>query len=132
MPAPLFRLICVPSALDRAPEGWAVDMLETGEVALQVDAGGLDAVNRVAHELGIYTVRLIRQEADAATEEATVMGYAGGLATVWVAGAFSERVREWARRRGPMTLLVEVDGPLPDEERRRIERFVASLGRQAD
>ena len=31
-----------------------------------------------------------------------------------------------------MTLLVEHDGPLPEEERRRIERFVAILGRQAE
>jgi hypothetical protein len=30
-----------------------------------------------------------------------------------------------------MTLLVEHDGPLPEQERRRIERFVATLGRQA-
>ena len=33
---------------------------------------------------------------------------------------------------GPMTLLVEVAGPLADDERRRIERFVALLGRQAE
>jgi hypothetical protein len=31
-----------------------------------------------------------------------------------------------------MTLLVEPAGPLPEEERRRIERFVAILGRQSE
>ncbi len=31
-----------------------------------------------------------------------------------------------------MTLLVEADGALSDDERRRIERFVALLGRQAE
>ena len=31
-----------------------------------------------------------------------------------------------------MTLLVEASGPLSTEERRRIDRFVAILGRQAE
>ena len=31
-----------------------------------------------------------------------------------------------------MTLLVEVDGALPEVERRRIERFLAILGRQSE
>jgi hypothetical protein len=31
-----------------------------------------------------------------------------------------------------MTLLVETNGELSDEERRRIERFVVILGRQAE
>jgi hypothetical protein len=31
-----------------------------------------------------------------------------------------------------MTLLVAAAGPLEDEERRRIERFVATLGRQSE
>jgi hypothetical protein len=31
-----------------------------------------------------------------------------------------------------MTLLVEADGPLSDDERRRIDRFVATLGRQSE
>ena len=31
-----------------------------------------------------------------------------------------------------MTLLVEVGGPLPVDERKRIERFVAILGRQSE
>jgi hypothetical protein len=31
-----------------------------------------------------------------------------------------------------MTLLVECSGALPETERHRIERFVASLGRQSE
>ena len=31
-----------------------------------------------------------------------------------------------------MTLLVEARGPLADDERRRIDRFVAILGRQSE
>jgi hypothetical protein len=31
-----------------------------------------------------------------------------------------------------MTLLVGTDGPLPEHERRRIDRFVASLDRQSE
>jgi hypothetical protein len=31
-----------------------------------------------------------------------------------------------------MTLLVETPGPLSEDERRRIERFVVILGRQAE
>jgi hypothetical protein len=31
-----------------------------------------------------------------------------------------------------MTLLVRATGPLAGDDRRRIERFVASLGRQAE
>jgi hypothetical protein len=31
-----------------------------------------------------------------------------------------------------MTLLVEVHGTLPDDDRRRIDRFVSLLGRQAE
>ena len=54
------------------------------------------------------------------------------LPLVWVAEAFSEPVRSWAHDRGPMTLLVESSGALPEAERNRIERFVASLGRQAE
>jgi hypothetical protein len=31
-----------------------------------------------------------------------------------------------------MTLLVAANGPLAEDERRRVERFVATLGRQAE
>jgi hypothetical protein len=51
---------------------------------------------------------------------------------VWVAGEFSENVRGWADDRGAMTLLVQTDGPLPVDERKRIDRFVAILGRQSE
>jgi hypothetical protein len=51
---------------------------------------------------------------------------------VWSAAGFSDDARRWARERGPMTLLVEASGPLAEDERKRIERFVATLGRQAE
>jgi hypothetical protein len=128
----LFRMVCVPAALNGAREGWAADMLREGEVALLVDGGGLDAINSVAHAIGAATVNVMRMEATPLLQEATVMEYADGLALVWVAPEFSHEARTWARDRGPMTLLVEVDGALPDAERRRIDRFVAILGRQTE
>jgi hypothetical protein len=51
---------------------------------------------------------------------------------VWVGAAFSDGAAAWARDRGPMTLLVAAEAPLDDEERRRIDRFVATLGRQSE
>jgi hypothetical protein len=62
MSAPLFRMVCVPAALD----GWTLEMLRDGEVALLVEAGGLDAVTAVAHRLDEPTVRVVRSEASAA------------------------------------------------------------------
>lgn len=132
MPAPLFRFVCVPAALQGAPAGWAIEMLRDGHVALLADASGLDGVSSVAHALGTETVSVLRSEDTPDRQDATVMAHAGSLPLVWLAPGFSEPVRRWARDRGPMTLLVEVDGGLADETRRLIERFVASLGRQAE
>jgi len=129
---PLFRMVCVPAALDGAPAGWAADMLRDGEIALLADPGGLAAIGAVAHAIGTTTVRVVRAEPTADAQDATVMAYAASLPLIWVAPTFSEEARTWARERGPMTLLVEADGPLPDAERRRIERFVAILGRQSE
>ena len=106
-------------------------MLRDGEIALLGDQG-LAAVNEVAHELGQTSILLVRSEADAEQHDATVVAYAGSVAIVWVARAFSDNVRGWARDRGAMTLLVEADGPLSVEERKRIDRFVAILGRQSE
>ena len=53
MATPIFRLVCVPGALDGAPSGWAAEMLRDGEVALLVDDGGLEAINAVAHALAV-------------------------------------------------------------------------------
>lgn len=131
MPEPAFRFVCPPSTLEGAPAGWAREMLRDGEIALLGDKG-LDAVNEVAHELQQTSILLVRSEADAEQQDATVIAYARSVALVWVAGAFSEHARRWARERGPMTLLVETDGPLPVEERKRIDRFVAHLGRQSE
>jgi hypothetical protein len=127
-----FRFVCVPLALQDAPAGWARDMLEEGEIALLADSGGLEAVNDVAHTLQLPSIALVRGEPDAAGQENTVIAYAESLPLVWVAPGFSESARAWARERGPMTLLVSAEGPLTDEERRRIDRFVATLGRQSE
>jgi hypothetical protein len=125
---PLFRMVCVPEALD----GWSADMLRDGEVALLADAGGLAAMDRVAHALETTTFRVVRSEATPDAQEATVIAFAASLPLVWIAPTFSDASRTWARDRGPMTLLVDAAGPLGDDERRRIERFLAILGRQSE
>ena len=141
MSVPLFRVVCVPGALDGAPDGWAADMLRDGEVALLADGhtssesgdrAGLDGIDRVANALGSEAVLVVRRESSADRQDATVMAYAGSLPLVWLAERFSDVVRGWARDRAPMTLLVEVDGALSDEDRGRVERFVALLGRQSE
>jgi hypothetical protein len=125
---PLFRMVCVPAALD----GWSADMLRDGEVALLADGGGLPAMDRVAHALETMTFRVVRSEPTPEAQEATVIAYTASLPLVWIAPGFSAGARTWARERGPMTLLVEATGPLGDDERRRIERFLAILGRQSE
>jgi hypothetical protein len=101
-------------------------------MALALDAGELDAIDAVARALDRPAVPVLRRESTPGAAEALVREFAAGLALVWIAPAFGDDTRAWARDRGPMTLLVEHDGPLPAEERRRIERFVAILGRQAE
>ena len=132
MPGALFRLVCTPGNLDDAPAGWVSAMLDEGKLALLVDGGGLDAISAVAHRLDLVTVPLLRAEDDAEQQERTVMRYAGSLALIWIAGSFGEKAVTWAHDRGPMTLLVDADEPLTDDERRRVERFVVILGRQAE
>ena len=126
-----FRFVCAPSALEGAPAGWAREMLQDGEVAV-LAGEGIDAVNDVAHGLGLVSIPIVRSETTREQQDATVIAYAGSLPLIWVAGAFSAEAASWARARGPMTLLVESGGALPDEERRRIDRFVAILGRQSE
>ncbi len=130
-PDPRFRFVCAPSALTGAPAGWARDILREGEVALLGDEG-LDAVNTVAHELEQTVISILRSESTRELEDATVIAYAGSRPLVWVAAEFSERARGWAHDRGPMTLLTDSTGPLDDDQRRRIDRFVAILGRQSE
>lgn len=127
-----FRFVCVPSALTGAPAGWAREMLDEGEIALVADSGGLEAINDVARVLELPSIAVVRGEPDAPRQEKTVIAHAGSLPLIWVARGFSDSARRWARERGPMTLLVAADGPLTDDERRRIERFVATLGRQSE
>ena len=130
--APIFRIVCTPGALASAPAGWVTETLRDGEVALLVDDGGLEAINAAAHMLGQVTVSIVRSEETPTEQEQTVIAFAGPLALVWIGGGFSQSVRAWARERGPMTLLIESEGPLPDEQRARIGRFLASLGRQTE
>jgi hypothetical protein len=129
---PIFRLVCVPAALDGAPEGWASKLLRQGEIALLADRGGLPAIDAAAHTLGLATVPVVRTEETPDAQEQTVISYAEALPVVWVAADFSPSTRTWAHDRGPMTLLVESDGPLPTDARARIERFVGWLGRQTE
>jgi hypothetical protein len=131
MPAPRFRFVCAPSALAGAPAGWAQELLSEGEVAL-LAGDGLDSVNAVAHELGQSTIALVRTEDSRERQDGTVIAYADSLPLVWVAEDFTESTQAWAKERGPMTLLTPASGPLDGEERRRIDRFVAMLGRQSE
>jgi hypothetical protein len=132
MAEPSFRFVCVPDALAGAPSGWAREMLQDGEIALLAGDGGLEAVNAVAHDLDLMSVPLVRGEESGKRQEQTVMAYAENLPLVWVSAGFGDGATAWARDRGPMTLLVAAGGPLAEEERRRIERFVATLGRQSE
>ena len=132
MHEPLFRFVCTPTAIAGAPTGWAAEMLSDGHMALLADDSGHAGIDAVAHELNALAVPVVRTEQTAAEQERTIIAHAASLALVWVGPAFSDEARKWAHDRGPMTLLVEVDGALPDDERRRIERFVALLGRQAE
>jgi hypothetical protein len=129
---PLFRLACTAGVLGDAPAGWVSTMLEEGELALLVDDGGLDAIMELAHELDLVTMPLLRTEDEPSRQDSTVMSYAESNPLVWIAEEFGEAATRWAHQRGPMTLLVESGGPLTDDERRRIERFVVILGRQAE
>lgn len=131
MSDPLFRLVCTPTTLTGSPEGWAVEMLRDGVVAVSADDGGLAAIDDAARTLGVTAIPVVRGEATPAEQEQTVMTHADALALVWVASAFSDDARAWAQKRGPMTLLVEVDGALSAEDRRRVERFVSILSGQA-
>lgn len=132
MPDPLFRMVCVPTALHGAPEGWAAEMLRDGDLALLADGSGLEGIDAVAHALDLYSIPVMRSERVSELQDRTVISFAGSLPLVWLAPDFSQPVRDWAQKRGPMTLLVAVEGDLPDDDRRRIERFVALLGRQTE
>ncbi len=130
--APIYRIVCPPGALANAPEGWVAETVREGEIALLVDEGGLAAINEAAHMLGHLTVSIVRSEESAPEQERTVIAFAGPLALVWIGTSFSESVRAWAQERGPMTLLIEAEGPLPAQQRARIGRFLALLGRQTE
>jgi hypothetical protein len=128
----LFRLVCTPGNLDGAPDGWLETMLEEGELALLLDDGGFAAISAVAHSLGVDTVSVLRAEESVEHQERTIMRLAGSKPLVWVAPSFGEPAVAWAHDRGPMTLLVETAAGLSEDERKRVERFVVILGRQAE
>ncbi len=132
MADPLFRLVCTAGVLADAPEGWVAALLQEGELALLVDDGGLDAITALAHALDLVTVPLLRTEGSADRQDSTVMSYAASKPLIWIGPEFGEAATGWAHKRGPMTLLVETGGAVSAEERRRIERFVVILGRQAE
>jgi hypothetical protein len=135
VPDPAFRFVCLPLALigvGGRDKSWAQEMLAEGEIALLADEGGLNAIDQVAHDLGLISIPVIRGERTPQRQQRTVIGFADTLPLVWVAEAFDEETTRWAHERGPMTLLVKADGPLSDDERRRIDRFVATLGRQSE
>ena len=132
MSTPNFRLVTSPAALDGAPDGWATDILTEGHVSFLIDAGGVDAISAVAHTLGAEAVTVLRHESTPALQETTVRKHAHGLPLVWIGPSFSDEARQWAKDRGQMTLLVENEGPLDDETRGKIARFIAILGRQTD
>ena len=132
MSDPTFRFVCVPAALIGAPGDWASEMLADGEIALLPDDGGLQSIDTVIRELGLVSVPLIRGEETGAAQQRTVIDYAQSLPLVWVADTFTDETTAWAHQRGPMTLLIETARPLSDDERRRIDRFVATLGRQSE
>jgi hypothetical protein len=130
--APIFRMVCTAATLAGAPDGWAAEELRDGDLALLVDDGGLEAINSAAHALGLVTVSIVRSEETAAQQAQTVIAFAGSFPLVWVGSGLDDSVRAWARERRPMTLIVDVDGQLPDDERGRIERFIALLARQTE
>jgi hypothetical protein len=135
VPDPSFRFVCLPLALigvGGRDKSWAQEMLAEGEIALLADDGGLSAIDQVAHDLGLISIPVIRGERTPQRQQQTVIAFADTLPLVWVANAFDEETTRWAHERGPMTLLVQADGPLSDDERRRIDRFVATLGRQSE
>jgi hypothetical protein len=132
VPDPIFRLACAPAVLDSATEDWVATMLEEGELALLADDGGLAAITALAHTLDLVVVPVLRAEETPGQQEATVIAYAESKPLVWIAASFSEEATRWAHQRGPMTLLLESAGPLSEDERKRVERFVVILGRQAE
>ena len=129
---PVFHFVCVPSALVGAPAEWAIEMLGDGEIALLADGGGFAAINEVAQHAGPGQRSPGPMRGDGGASAGDGDGDGGRLPLVWVGEDFSEKVTAWARARGPMTLLVEATGPLSEDERGRIDRFVASLGRQSE
>ncbi|MDO9352294.1 MAG: hypothetical protein Q7T55_01275 [Solirubrobacteraceae bacterium] len=132
MSTPIFRLVTGPAALASSPDGWASDMLADGHVSLLIDDGGIDAISDAAHALGVEAVTVLRHEATQDLQETTVRKHAHGLPLIWIGKSFSDEARRWATSRGQMTLLVENEGALSDEDRGKISRFAALLGRQTD
>lgn len=131
MSDPAFRFVSAPAALLGGPAGWASQMLRDGEVAL-LAGDEVGQLSQVAHHLSQPVIQVIRAEVSPEAQDATVIAYGAHLPLIWVAPGFSAETRAWATDRGPMTLLVEAEQPLSDEQRRTVDRFVAVLARQSE
>ncbi len=100
---PRFHFVCAASALVGVPAKWVTEMLGEGEIAVLADEGDFDAVNEVAHTLGLISVPLIRREETMERQRERAMAYADRLPLASVAEDLGETVTAWARGRGPMT-----------------------------
>lgn len=104
-------------------------MLRDGEIALLPDAGGLAAISDVAHQLRLLSVPVIRTEPDEERQHETVMATQADCRSCGSAGVSAPRSPPGRATGGQMTLLVHTARALEEDERRRIDRFVATLGR---
>src|ERR1700744_4325119 len=101
MAVPVFRLVAVASALLDAPPDWARELMADGELAVLPGSGDLSAVSDVAHRLDVTSVPVLRAESTPDAQADTVIAWAAGMPLVWIDADFPERVRDWARDRGP-------------------------------
>jgi hypothetical protein len=126
---PGFHFVCVPSALVGLPAEWVTDMLGDGKIALLVDGGGFAAIDEVAHTLGLISVPLPATRGNGGASG----GHGDGVRRSPPARVGGRRPQRDGHRLGEQSPPDDVaTGPLSEDERRRIDRFVAILGRQSE